>query len=130
MAVDEGTLDAGRRAAIEERDAEVTAAIASRNATAAVQAALKNPPLGTKDDSIKAANAAVVMKALGAVKDSEIDGVVDALTPDLHDTLMKYVYRGLGQNQNPASLFKWHAQLVDKSGLGCIVRSMTDRKTV
>lgn len=80
--------------------------------------------------SCQEANAAVVMQALGAVKDSEIDGVVDALTPDLHDTLMKYVYRGLGQNQNPAALFKWHAQLVDKSGLGCIVRSMTDRKTV
>ena len=41
---------------------------------------------------------------------------------------------GLGTHGRPdlarAKLLKWHEKLVKKSGLGCIVRALTDRKTV
>lgn len=81
---------------------------------------------------MQAANAKVVFHAIAGVKDASIESVVSALNPDEMDVLMKYVYKGLEGDCEPSSgsLFKWHAQLVDKSGLGCIVRSMTDRKTV
>uniref|UniRef100_A0A7S1C9L8 Actin-related protein 2/3 complex subunit 5 n=1 Tax=Bicosoecida sp. CB-2014 TaxID=1486930 RepID=A0A7S1C9L8_9STRA len=130
---DEATLDASRLAAVEAREAAVETAIQSGDSAAAVAAALDNPPLGTKDAGIKARNAAVVLRAMAAVKDADIDGIVAAMSPDEADTCMKYVYKGLESNNTTAisgSLFKWHAQLVEKSGLGCIVRTMTDRKTV
>lgn len=63
---DDSTLDAGRKAAVAERDAEVTAAIASRNVIAAVRAALTNPPLGTKDDSIKVSSLSTLCRSADA----------------------------------------------------------------
>lgn len=191
---------------MDAREAAVAEAIAARDGAAAVAAALENPPLGTKDATIKVRkagrrpscgghgaaasegggvwaaspmaakramprhtraplaragpallpprppsvythpnaslcflsrlqqrNAALVARAFAAVKDAEIEAVVSAMTPDQADTAMKYVYKGLEGNASTStagSLFKWHAKLVEKSGLGCIVRTMTDRKTV
>ena len=43
---------------------------------------------------------------------------------------MKYIYRALAQADACGSMLKWHAIVVEKGGLGPLVRSMTDRKTV
>ena len=69
-------------------------------------------------------------KALGACKDDEIKTIVSGLDQGKCDTLMKYVYKGLGVADNSGQLLKWHAQLVSKAGLGSIMRSIADRKTV
>ena len=46
------------------------------------------------------------------------------------DILLKYVYRGLEEpTDNNASLFKWQAKILDKFGIGSVVRVLTDRKT-
>lgn len=50
---DEATLDAGRLAAVSERQARVQELIDARDGGGAVKAALLNPPTGTKDLSIK-----------------------------------------------------------------------------
>ncbi len=46
------------------------------------------------------------------------------------DVLMKYVYKLMAKTSNCATMLKIHAQLVEKAGLGSIVRVMTDRKQV
>jgi hypothetical protein len=56
--------------------------------------------------------------------------LVGDLDIELCEVLMKYVYRIMEKSANSSSLLKLHALLVDKAGLGCIVRVMTDRKTV
>jgi hypothetical protein len=43
--------------------------------------------------------------------------------------LMKYLYRGLRTPENSATLLKFHAMLLEKAGMGCIVRAIVDRKT-
>ena len=129
--IDDATLDAGRRANIDARDGEVDRALASSNFAMAVHKALENPPLGTKDQEVKEMNTAVVSKALLAVnQDTEIKNIVKDLPDELIDTLMKYVYKGLSTPENAPNFLKWHGYIVTRAGVGCIVRSMTDRKTV
>lgn len=63
---------------------------------------------------------------------------MNALDSETADVLMKYVYRLMGQPRdksdkdkfNYALILKLHAQLVEKAGVGSIVRVMTDRKQV
>ena len=81
---------------------------------------------------MQAQNTAIVMRALCSVpeKDAEIRKVVDSLEPELEDHLMKYIYRIMGNADACGTMLKWHKVLFTKSGLGCIVRAITDRKTV
>ena len=75
---------------------------------------------------------AIIEKVLAAISDSEIPALVGGLSLEDCDTLMKYVYKLMQRpkTSNCASLLKIHASLVEKAGLGSIVRMMTDRKTV
>ena len=43
---------------------------------------------------------------------------------------LRYVYKGLSTPENAPNFLKWHGYIVTRAGVGCIVRSMTDRKTV
>lgn len=67
---------------------------------------------------------------LSQISDSEITALVENLSMDLLDNLMKYVFKFMGKSVNCGTMLKLHAQIVDKAGSGCIVRAMTDRKTV
>ncbi|ETW05948.1 hypothetical protein H310_03582 [Aphanomyces invadans] len=96
----------------------------------AVVLSLENPPVSSTSDNVKLANAQTVFAALQACSKADVANVVQALTPDLEDVLMKYLYRGLSVPQNNASLLEWHGHLVAKAGNGCIVRALTDRKLV
>ena len=130
--VDEHVLDESRRRALEERSNKVDELIRSTRFAEAVGEALSNPPLGTKDAELKEDNARVVNLALAAVPDKEsaITKVVESLSSDQHDVLMKYIYRALQNATNCGAMLKWHGVLFKHSGIGCIVRTLTDRKTV
>ena len=120
-------------APIKAREKEVDGFLARNSHKDAILAALKDPPIGTKAQEVKDANAAVVYRALGAAKEADYDAIVKAAiaaNPDNADVLMKYVYRGLAETQNCAAMLKWHAAVVQNAGLGPIVRAMTDRKTL
>lgn len=69
-------------------------------------------------------------KVLTAISDNEFSSLIADLDLEACDVLMKYIYRFLERSQNCGSLLKYHAHLVEKAGLGSIVRVMTDRKTV
>jgi actin related protein 2/3 complex subunit 5 len=82
----------------------------------------------------------VVERVLGEIADGEISAVIEGLDLEGCDTLMKYVFRFMAKAANKAEddkksvnctlMLKLHAQLVEKAGVGCIVRALTDRKTV
>lgn len=116
--------------AIAERESTVDRLLQQKNNTEAVRAALTNPPFGTKQDELKEQNYVIVAKALGQCKDDELKSIVECLSTEQHDNLMKYLYKGLAMADNSGQLLKWHAVLVEKAGHGCIMRAMTDRKTV
>ncbi len=67
------------------------------------------------------------MSVLVNVKDTEMAGVVASLSDDNLDVLMKYIFRGLSDPKDASSLLKWHAAVVEKAGLGCIIRAMTEQ---
>lgn len=86
---------------------------------------------------LQANTAALVFSVMAKVPEANIAQTVTDLPLELCDTLMKYVYRALssGHNQQPAcptqpQLFKWHAELVRKAGLGSIVRVISEKYTV
>jgi actin related protein 2/3 complex subunit 5 len=72
----------------------------------------------------------VVDKVVSTLTDAECQQAVDALDPETCDILMKYLYRFMARAANCQVSLKLHALLTDKAGHGCIVRALTDRKTV
>lgn len=121
--------DAALQASLDARKAEVDRLLQGSQGAQAVVKSLEDPPFATRSEALKNANIDIVLSALAAVSDANIAGVVDGLSEDQCDVLMKYVYKGLEKGENSGSLFKWHAKVQSKAGLGSIVRAMTDRKT-
>ena len=119
----------------EMSDAELQQAIAARekqvssllsNPSGAVKAALAEPPYAATNMETKKLSAKVVVKALCAVPDKEVGTVVDSLTGDERDVLMKYLYRGLEEAEACSQLLRWHGVLADKAGSGCIMRALSE----
>ncbi len=84
------------------------------------------------------ANSDIIEKVLSQLSESDIPNAINALDNETSDILMKYLYRLMGQQRektekekfNYALVLKFHAQLVEKAGVGSIVRVLTDRKQV
>lgn len=129
---DDKVLDESRLKNVEQRSGKVDQLLRQNQYVDALQTALENPPVGSKNEEIKKKNADVVFRALAAIpeRDNDIKGIIDGLTIDAQDTLMKYIYRALGEAQSCGSMLKWHGALLEKAGIGAIVRTMVDRKTV
>ena len=119
---------------ISNRAKEVDSLIARQQGKDAVLIAVKDPPIGSKNQEAKDTNFKTVIRALNAVKEAEIRSVVDQVHKTQGeagtDILCKYVYRGLNEAESCGTLLKYHAAIVDVAGPGPIVRAMTDRKTV
>jgi len=62
--------------------------------------------------------------------DAELTKAVGALSLEACDQLMKIVYKLMGRSKNCATMLKLHAELVEKAGVGSIVRTLTDRRQV
>ena len=96
----------------------------------ALQLALADPPYHTRTEAVKVASWEVVLKALGAIKEAEIEGAVGALSLDECDVLMKYLYRGLGQpgkgHEKYQALLKWHPSVLKRAGQGSITRAISE----
>jgi ARP2/3 complex 16 kDa subunit (p16-Arc) len=79
-------------------------------------------------------NYKTVIRALASVKDTDVPKVLE----EVHkahggngvDNVMKYACRGLAEAEACAILLKWHNAIVERDGLGPIVRVMTDRRGV
>ena len=68
-------------------------------------------------------NAAAVRAAAAAAAARDVSSARDLLL------ILQYVYKGLSRPENSGALLKLHALLVEKRGLGSIVRAIVDRKT-
>nr|XP_033772726.1 actin-related protein 2/3 complex subunit 5 [Geotrypetes seraphini] len=113
-------------------EGEVDSAIRGGNMMAALQAALKNPPINAKNQSAKDRAEGVVLKVLINFKANEIEKAVQALDKNGVDLLMKYIYKGFESpsDNSSAVLLQWHEKALSAGGVGCIVRVLTSRKTV
>ncbi|XP_065176182.1 actin-related protein 2/3 complex subunit 5-like [Sycon ciliatum] len=97
----------------------------------ALKAALSNPPLAA-DKSSKDKYFQQTLNVLTAFRSSELDKAVASLSAIEVDVLMKYLYRAFSEptEKSCAIILQWHEKAVAIGGLGSIVRTLTDRKTV
>jgi len=81
-----------------------------------------------KDEKIKNSLTISVCSVLSSIKENEILKNVESLSEEERSNLLKFVYRGMAVGgQNCTQLLKWHAAVVDKDGVGSIMRVLSDR---
>ncbi|KAG9070212.1 hypothetical protein KI688_009546 [Linnemannia hyalina] len=104
----------------------------SGNTSGALSTSLQNPPYGAPFHAAKARNTQTVMEVLNSIKVSDVPQLVKSLSPEEQDVLMKYLYAGMAtpEQNNSGHLLAWHEKLTEVAGQGCIVRVITDRRTV
>ena len=98
----------------------------------AMKALLDNAPVGSKDQAEKDAALSLFMKVMLSIKRDKMADCVKNLNDDQKTTLMKYIYRGFEKRRDnhSAHLLVWHEHVFNSTGLGSIVRALTDRKQI
>uniref|UniRef100_A0A4X1TUJ4 Actin-related protein 2/3 complex subunit 5 n=1 Tax=Sus scrofa TaxID=9823 RepID=A0A4X1TUJ4_PIG len=91
-------------------EGEVDSCLRQGNMTAALQAALKNPPINTKSQAVKDRAGSIVLKVLISFKANDIEKAVQSLDKNGVDLLMKYIYKGFESpsDNSSAMLLQWH----------------------
>ncbi|KAI9484454.1 arp2/3 complex [Zychaea mexicana] len=94
--------------------------------------ALEDPPYGRQLAQAKLTSTQTLLEVLNLFRADDIASVISSLSIDQKDLLMKYLYAGLAKPElyNSGVLLTWHEKLVDVVGTGCIVRVMSDKRTV
>ena len=137
MADGDGDGDAAAKEALfaeqlSQRGERVRSLLRAAQPAEALRAALADPPLASKDAALKQANFELIMGAVAAcaAKEAQLALFLESLCDaDAADFLMKVVYRGLKTPDASATLLRLHALLLERFGMGSIVRAIVDRQT-
>ena len=113
-------------------DSLVESLLAEGKAAEALSRVLATTGLGIKNQETREANLGAAMRVMMAIKTSQIEGAVAELDNENRDILMKIIYRGFENPSEGSSgqLLVWHEKVFAVSGVGSIVRVMTDKKTI
>ncbi|KAG7614283.1 Actin-related protein 2/3 complex subunit 5 superfamily [Arabidopsis suecica] len=113
-------------ARIETKSQKIESLLKHYKHVEALKTALDGSPPKTLDERCKSANWIVVHRAIMAIKD--IEGMLNSLTAEYYDILMKYLYRGLSTGDEPTceQCLMIHEKLTERAGLGCILRCLSD----
>ncbi|KAK7203284.1 actin-related protein 2/3 complex subunit 5 [Myxozyma melibiosi] len=110
----------------------VRAALSRGDHADALAAALGNPPY-TSSEEVKAIHLTTILEILSTVKSTDISKIVEKLSSEDRDTLIKYLYKGMGVPEShgiSGVLLAWHEKVIEVSGQGAIVRFLSDRRMV
>ncbi|CAA7262687.1 unnamed protein product [Cyclocybe aegerita] len=117
-----------------QRAGAVRGLLARNDIAGALTIILDNAPYGPNVDEAKNLTLTTLLTILNTTKSTEITGVIKSLPLDAQDTLMKYLYKGMAMpgwgDISGSVLLGWHEKLTEVAGVGCIVRTMTDRRIV
>ncbi|TFY83466.1 hypothetical protein EWM64_g550 [Hericium alpestre] len=112
----------------------VRSSLSKGDIVGALNIVLEGAPYGPSVEEAKNLNLQTLVTILNSTKSSDISNVVKSLSQDAQDTLMKYLYKGMGMpgwgDVSGSVLLGWHEKLTEVAGTGCIVRAMTDRRLV
>ncbi|KAL9933413.1 hypothetical protein V8E36_007589 [Tilletia maclaganii] len=115
-----------------QKASQVRGLIGQGDLRQALQLALTDPPTNPDAAEAKNLHLTTLLDILNSTRSTEISPTLQGLDLLERDTLMKFLYKGLGKPELGASavLLAWHEKLTELAGTGCIVRVMTDRRTV
>ncbi|ESK93054.1 arp2 3 complex 16 kda subunit [Moniliophthora roreri MCA 2997] len=109
----------------------VRSALSKNDVVGALSLVLDTAPYGPSAEEAKTVSLQNILTILNSTKSNDISNALKSLSPDAQDTLMKYLYKGMAMaDSNGSVLLSWHEKLTEVAGTGCIVRTMTDRRTV
>ncbi|SPC63860.1 related to subunit of the Arp2/3 complex [Ustilago sp. UG-2017b] len=117
------------------KSTEVRTLIGRGDIAGALALILTDYPYGPNVVEAKTITLQSLLEIVNSTKSSDIPAAVKATSLDQRDALMKYLYKGLelggeGEGINCAVLLGWHERLTEVAGTGCIVRAISDRRTV
>ncbi|CAH2352252.1 actin-related protein 2/3 complex subunit 5 [[Candida] railenensis] len=111
-------------------------ALSSGQFIVALTTALDTPPY-VADEATKSLHAETVFEVLCSIRNNhsvnDLSKFVTQLDSTQQDTLVKYLYKSMGTGYGTKQgglLLSWFEKTVEITGLGPIVRYMTDRRTV
>ncbi|KAF8200333.1 arp2/3 complex 16 kDa subunit [Pholiota molesta] len=117
-----------------QKQVAVRSLLARNDIIGALTVILDNAPYGPTVEEAKVITLQTLLTILNTTKATEITGVIKGLSLDTQDTLMKYLYKGMAMpgwgDISGSVLLGWHEKLTEVAGVGCIVRTMTDRRAV
>jgi len=117
-----------------QKQTAVRQALSRGDTAGALANVLENAPYGPNVEEAKTITLQTLLLILNSTKATDIPPIVKALSIDAQDTLMKYIYKGMAMpgwgDVSGSVLLTWHEKLTEVAGTGCIVRVMTDRRTV
>ncbi|KAJ1035198.1 hypothetical protein NDA18_000794 [Ustilago nuda] len=116
------------------KSTEVRTLIGRGDIAGALALILTDNPYGPNVVEAKTITLQSLLEIANSTKSSDIPAAVKAISLEQRDALMKYLYKGLElggeEGINCAVLLGWHERLTEVAGTGCIVRAMSDRRTV
>ncbi|EPQ55656.1 ARP2/3 complex [Gloeophyllum trabeum ATCC 11539] len=117
-----------------QKAAAVRSSLSKGDIPGALGTILEGVPYGPNVEDAKTLTLQTLVTILNSTKSSDVSNIVKALSQDQQDTLMKYIYKGMGMpgwgDVSGSVLLGWHEKLTEAAGIGCIVRTLTDRRTV
>merc|ERR1712119_16734 len=118
--VDTGTTD----------DNQINSLLNANKNVEALKLFLFGSPLSRKDPEAKKSSLDLAMKILMATKVGQIEKAVSDLDNDSRDMLMKFIYKGfeVPSEGSSAHLLLWHEKIFNVTGVGSVVRVLTDKK--
>jgi len=113
-------------------ESDIQSLLMAKKNNDALKAVLASPVFSSKNQSLKNKSLELVIKVLSAFKTNEADTALKTLEKNEIEILMKYIYRGFAEPSDSYSavLLTWHERVLKVGGLGCIVRVLTDKKSV
>jgi len=111
---------------------EITNLLNRGDSSKALKLVLDNAPVESRDQKVKDAALTLALRVLLSVKTAQMEEIVKGLDRRQLETLLKYVYRGFEapSESSSAQLLAWHEKVRQVTGVGSIVRVLTDRKRV
>ncbi|KAG8908232.1 hypothetical protein FRB99_008297 [Tulasnella sp. 403] len=108
-------------AEVRSKNTQLRGILSKGDIAGALTLVLTDPPYGPNVEEAKAVNLASIMLILNSTKAADIPTIVRSLSVDAQDTLMKYLYKGMGiqgdADVNPSVLLSWHEKVCSSSDM-------------
>ena len=113
-----------------KNDNQINSLLNSNKNVEALKLFLSGSPLGNKDPAAKKSSLDLAMRIMMAVKQSQIEEAVSDLDNDSRDVLLKYISEGFEEpsKDSSAHLLLWHEKIFSVTGVGSVVRVLTDKR--